>query len=139
MELSDLTGEHVLTFVPRTDVKHPFDADASGTVFGLDNSVYMVFEDPSDGYRSHAGPLMQYEGSAYSIGGFYPDYIREKVLCTHRSSYEYGGESDVLEIRSAETGALVFSIGTENTDDYYPYFYVAWNPEGLSANGKARL
>ena len=119
--LSDLVGKHVLRTVP-ADAKHPFDRDASGVAFTLDDRSYLVFEDPDDGYRSAAGPLLSFDGHLYQIGYSALDHINEPVLCSIRSKYEFGGESNVLEMRSEETGTLIFSIGTENTDDYYPYF-----------------
>jgi hypothetical protein len=139
-ELKDLVGERVLEIVPNLNLRHPLSQDASGVLFTLDRTTYLVFEDLDDGYRSHAGPILSYEGAAYELGydGYgSPVYIREKVICSHRTNGEYSGEADVLEMRSAETGALVFAIGTENTDDYYPSYFCAWHPEGLSANAKA--
>lgn len=139
-ELSELVGAGMMTFVPNLEIRHPFRNDASGVMFGLDDTVYIVFEDESDGYRSNAGPLLAFKGSPYEISGsFYPEYIREAVLCSHRNQGEFGGEDDVLEVRSIETGKIIFCVGTENVDDYYPCFVVRWSPENLSANSKARF
>lgn len=139
-KLSEIVGAGVMTFAPHVYLRHPFDADASGVMFGIDDTVYIVFEDESDGYRSSAGPLLSFKGAHYELGhSFYAEYIREPVLCSHRTSGEYGGEDDVLEIRSIETGKVIFCVGTENVADYYPSYVVRWSPENLSANSKKRL
>lgn len=139
-ELADLVGETVLELVPKTDLCHPLSGEATGAIFTLEDRTYLVFEDPSDGYRSGAGPLLSFNGSAYKIGGdWYPTYIREAVLCTIRTKGAYGGEDYVLELRSKKTGQLIFEIGTENVDDYYPSYVCRWSPEGLSANAKSEL
>ena len=134
MELKDLVGEAVLGIVPMTDIRHPFDADASGVMFSIDQTTYLVFEDPNDGYRSAAGPLLHFAGDAYQLGTPNSQYIREPVLISHRTRGEYSGEDDVIEMRSKSTGQLIFEVGTTNVDDYYPSFHCAWHPEGLAAN-----
>lgn len=139
MLLSDLTGERVLKCVPKLDVRHPLCANASGAMFGLDDTIYLVFEDENDGYRSSAGPLLSFVGSVYDLGGSYHEYLEEAVICSHGTRGEYGGESDVLELRSKETGELIFRVGTDNVDDYYPSFVAEWRPEGLGANSKKRI
>jgi hypothetical protein len=143
MQFSDLVGEHVFNIVPAT-ARHPFDADADGVCFVLDDTTYLVFEDPGDGYRSSAGPLLSWEGGAYEIGGggwSFPTYIREPVSCSHRTTGkdEWEDGADILEVRSKATGELIFEVGTANCDDYYPSFVNAWHPEGLSANAKQEV
>lgn len=138
-ELVDLAGPGVFEIVPKLDARHPFDADASMVIFTLNGVTYLAFEDPSDGYRSHCGKLLSFEGSVYEMGTgeWYPTYIREDVLCSHRSKGSYG-EDDVLEVRSKETGGVIFEIGTTSVDDYYPSSTCRWAPENLSQNAKAR-
>jgi hypothetical protein len=138
--LADLAGKHVFQIVPK-DIRHPLVADASGILFVLDETTYLVFEDPNDGYRSMAGPVLSYQGGAYELGydGYdFPTYIREPVACTHRSTGKDGFEdgADVLEVRSDVTGEIIFEVGTANRDDYYPYYVCRWSPGGLSANAK---
>lgn len=137
---AELVGEHVFEIVP-LKACHPFDSDADGVCFTLSNRTYLIFEDPSDGYRSTAGPILSYEGSAYELGSSgvsFPNYIKEPVICSHRTKGEYSSEDDVLEVRSKETGELIFEVGTDSCDDYYPSFVNRWNPAGLSANAKVR-
>lgn len=131
----ELVGEGIFEIAPM-ELRHPFDADADGVAFTLSGVTYLVFEDPNDGYRSSAGPLLSFPGHLYEIGtgGQYPDYILEPVFVSHRAKGEYGGEDDILEVTSKATGKIIFIVGTENVDDYYPSFVWRWSPEGLSAN-----
>jgi len=129
-KLEDLVGEHVLNHTPLTDVRHPFDADASGIAFTLDDNTYFVFEDDNDGYRSAAGPLLGYAGALYELGGHGGEYCKIAVVGTWRTkglgTYDYGAA--VLELRDAVTGDLLLEVGTENVDDYYPSFIARWTP-----------
>jgi hypothetical protein len=132
-ELKDLVGRHKLDWVPRTDVRHPFDPDANGIVFSLDGTIYLVFEDPSDGYRSNAGPILEFKGGLYELGGVSPEYLFEKyVLASHETQGEYGGENDILVLRDELTGHEIMRVGTSNVDDYYPSFVSWWNPSGVA-------
>jgi hypothetical protein len=138
--LADLAGKHVFLIVPK-DIRHPLVADASGILFVLDDTTYLVFEDPNDGYRSMAGPVLSYQGSGYELGydGYdFPTYIREAVTCTHRTTGrdEFEDGADILEVRSDATGEIIFEVGTDNVGDYYPSYACRWNPAGLSANAK---
>lgn len=141
MELKDLIGEHDFTFAPNLAVRHPIDADANGVMFGLDKRIYLMFEDPSGGYRSTAGPLLSFEGAPYELGGegWSPEYLRnQRVVCVHETRDEtYGGENDILSIRSARTGKEIMRVGTANVDDYYPGFVSEWFPDHLDANDSA--
>lgn len=132
-ELKDLVGRHKFDYAPRTDVCHPLDPNANGIVFGLDGVTYLVFENPNDGYRSSAAPLLEFNGSLYELGGS-PEYLHNiYVLVSHETEGEYGGENDVLVLRDEVTGVELMRVGTSNVDDYYPSFVSWWNPEGLEA------
>jgi hypothetical protein len=39
--------------------------------------------------------------------------------------------NDILHLRSAKTGKLILSVGTSNTDDYYPSFVSDFVPETM--------
>ena len=52
----DLYGERELLAI-RTDVRHPFNAEANGIALDLGGLTVFVFEDPSDGYRSASASL----------------------------------------------------------------------------------
>lgn len=125
--LADLVGTHTLDFVPRLDIHHPFDTSSNGVMFGLSGRVYFVYEDPSDGYRSAAGPLLSFTGAPYEIGGeWHPEYLRNvQVVATMEGD---GGE--VLTIRHADTQQVLLRVGTDNADDYYPSYVAEWTPIG---------
>lgn len=138
MELKDLAGEHTFRYAPKIDLRHPIDPDAGGVMFGLDDMVYLIFEDPSDGYRSHAAPILSFKGHAYQLGGSYHEYVGDqRVTCSHETEGEYGEEDDMLCVRSATSGKVIFRVGTRNVSDYYPSFTVEWFPENLDANQAA--
>lgn len=138
MELKSLAGAGILEMVPMK-ATHPFDPDADGVCFTLNNVTYLAFEDPSDGYRSSLGQLLTVDGPAYSIGGDTNIvYIKEAVDCSYVEQTEGHDGADILEMRSKETGQIVFRIGTDNSDDYYPWFVNEWHPENLSVNSKTR-
>lgn len=130
--LDQLVGPHKMKHTPITDVRHPFDPDAGGIAFGLDDAIYMVFEDPSDGYRSHAGPLLSFKGRFSDLGARRFDYCDLDVVCSMKTSNGKEGwerkECEILEVRVAETGDLILEVGTENTDDHYPCFIARWTP-----------
>lgn len=131
--LEDLVGEHVLDYVPRLDVRHPIDSDAAGCLFGIDGWSYLAFEDPSDGYRSSLGALLAFRGEPYQLGGsFWPEHLAMRVLCSMEGD---GGE--VLTMRDVATGRVVFEVGTDHADDYYPSYVARWTPpaEGTEAAG----
>lgn len=130
MELKDLTGPHVLDYVPRIDLRHPFDADASGCAFGLDGTTYLVFEDPNDGYRSSAADaVLSFTGDLYRPGAsVWPEGLKMPVIC----SMEGRDGSGVLTMREVSSGRVVFEIGTHNADDYYPSYIARWTPPDAS-------
>jgi hypothetical protein len=128
VSLADLVGQHVLVTAPNLMVRHPFDPDASGVAFTLDDKSYLAFEDPNDNYRSSLGVLFCFAGDLYQLGGFYPEYVRLPVL----ASMSAKPGDDILELRDQATGQVVFRIGTANTDDYYPYYVASWTPVGAA-------
>jgi hypothetical protein len=121
--LEELVGDHVLDFVPIIDLRHPFDADATGALFGLDGFIYLVFEDPADGYRSNAAPILSFKGDLWELGDRWPEHITMWVVC----SMEGSGDG-VLTMREIASGKVVFEVGTDNSDDYYPSYIARWTP-----------
>lgn len=128
--LDQLVGPHKMRHTPTTDVRHPFDSDANGIAFSLGDTVYLVFEDPSDGYRSHAGPLLSYLGDFSALGCRTYNYCDLDVVCSMRAKgpNPYDHDCEILEVRVASTGDLILEVGTENSDDYYPSFIARWTP-----------
>lgn len=130
--LESLVGEHLLTGVDTGKIPNTDDwggSDECETLtFVLDGEVYTATEDPSDGYRSCMGSLVN--GGVVVSNTFAP----QKVICSYRDRYSDNEKSEVLEMRDASTGEIVLTVGTENTDDYYPYFVANFDPRGLACN-----
>jgi hypothetical protein len=125
--LKDLVGPHKLETVARMDIRHPFDADANGIAWAMDGKVYFVFEDQGDGYRSAASPILSADGDAYMFGNWRPEYLHREVVgrLIERTG---SGEAEILELADVETGHVWLRVGTDATDDYYPWFVAEWRP-----------
>jgi hypothetical protein len=135
MTWDELCGEHILMAV-RRDVRHPFDANADGGAFQLDNNMTVfVFEDPSDGYRSCATEPMVVSAPLYSFGCDVA-YIRAPVLVRRWERSEYG-QADGIEIIDKRNGKTILYAGTDNSDDYYPSYTFDWRPQELAENAAA--
>lgn len=127
MKLEDLCGDRTLNAI-RTDVRHPFDADANGVAIELDNHVIFIFEDPSDGYRSSAATPLFGLGSLYEYAAT-PVYIRVPVTVAMRT-----GTSEGIQLTDRRNGKVVLEVGTDNTDDYYPSYICNWMPQNIAEN-----
>lgn len=126
MELKDLVGQHILDCAARTDVRHPFNADANGIAWSMDEKIYMAFEDANDGYRSSMASLLVAEGCAYNFWD--PDYLGKRQVTCRMVTEGYGSAPDVLEVIDVATGHVWLRVGTADTDDYYPWFVAEWHP-----------
>lgn len=154
--LEDLLGEHVLDAV---DFMTPSDlegytemmeaqraaAEARGEyisydaaemdraqhcLFRLDGVVYMITEDPQDGYRSSVKDLFVTDGEMTNV--FPPCRVlgRKKP----DSDTYGGGKNDVVEFIDLETGLAVLEVGTDAVDDYYPSFVANFQPQNMAVN-----
>lgn len=124
-------GEHELRAV-RPDVRHPFNSEANGFALQLDDITIMVFEDPSDGYRSSAAAPIVHAGPMYELGAD-PEYIRAPVLVRRWTEDSYG-VPDGIELIDRRNGKTLLRLGTANHDDYYPSFTCEWTPKNLADN-----
>lgn len=134
MSWDDLCGERELRAI-RTDVRHPFQAEANGVALQLDDMTVLVFEDPSDGYRSCANDPIIMQAPLYSLGCD-PEYIRAPVLVRRWTQAEYG-TPDGVEFIDRRNGKTVLRLGTDNSDDYYPSYTCDWRPQNLADNDAA--
>ena len=132
MTLSDLCGEHLLSGVDFTTIRvkdwgdHYTDANACR--FRLDGKTYVAAEDEDDGYRSHLRDLIVTDDKLTN------EWDPVRVLGSISDRNQYGDESEVLELRDAVTGQVVLRVGTENTNDYYPYYVAEFTPAALVHN-----
>jgi hypothetical protein len=132
MELKDFIGEHLLTGVDfeTEKVKESWGdgyEDCNAVNFILDGKTYTAIEDPDDGYRSHMREIK--ESAAVVKNVFTPCRVLGKMK--YDSDYE---KNEVIEFIDLSTGKKVLSIGTENTDDYYPYWVAEFTPENMAVN-----
>jgi hypothetical protein len=130
MELSELVGLHDLTAVDEgTEERKRWGSSetCNAIYFTLDGVTYAVVEDPEDGYRSHAEDV---EVVARPMKNTFPAC---RVLATHRTDCG-PGSADVLVLADVLTGLEVLTVGTENTDDYYPYYVATFDPRAMAVN-----
>lgn len=123
MELKDLIGEHVLTGADTDSTNH---GDSNAIRFVLDGKTYIAIEDPEDGYRSCMGELIESQDKIPNL------FKEQKVIGTMRE----GSGCDILDFIDCVTGKIVISIGTDNTEDYYPWFVGEFHPENMAVNAE---
>ena len=119
MELKDLVGRHWLSGVDfETEKDTGYDKnDAQVINFILDGETYTATEDPSDGYRSCLSDI----------------YKSRKRIKNSFYSIEVIGSMDdeIIEFKAIQNEKIVLSVGTANSDDYYPSFVANFIPENI--------
>lgn len=136
MELKDLIGRHMLDAVDFTNamIKGWLDEyeDCEVCRFRLDGTTYVAVEDPDDGYRSSMRELLVDENATMS--NVFPAIEIEAV---YRDKYGDHDGADILMLVDVVTGKTVLEIGTDNTDDYYPFFVSDFQPQNMATNQAA--
>lgn len=132
MKLIDLIGKHTFTGVELGTTEREMWAGryekVNSVKFELDGIIYMATENPDDGYRSYMNELeIINEPLKFKIP-------QMQVVCVHDTKDEYGDKSDILSFIDVENGKVFLRIGTENTDDYYPYCLFEYKPENMHYN-----
>jgi hypothetical protein len=134
MELKDLVGPHKLTGVDRynEDVKYSYGdgyENCEHISFRLDGKVYTAIEDPSDGYRSN---MRDIQVSDHKMSNTFKAVNVIARYVDHRAPNKYSAEEcDILELINAKNGEVILSVGTGNTNDYYPYWVAEFNPPAI--------
>jgi len=130
MQLDDFLVRHVLTGVDFGVEKstEEYYQDANTMAFEMDGKVYLVREDPDDGYRSSMKDIEEVDIKV--INQFPPC----KVKGRRRKNSEYGEKNDVIDFYDVVTGLVVLAIGTENIDDYYPSYVAYFDPRNMKIN-----
>lgn len=127
MELRELQGTHIWSGIEVGQVNDEDDYDAGLCFkFTLDGVTYLAIEDEDDGYRSF---MRELQVSSEPCNTPLPDIL---IRC----EYEDGIERDILKIYEVASGNLILEMGTDSTDDYYPYCIMRYYPERLSINQK---
>jgi len=131
MELKNLIGLHKLSGVDTTTerVKKWTDhyEDANVVRFVLGGKTYKAIEDHDDGYRSHCKELVVCDEVVSN--NFHPQKVWGKMKDNNTYS-----TNDTIQFIDVVTGRVVLEVGTDNTDNYYPYCVMNWNPENLAIN-----
>jgi hypothetical protein len=94
-----------------------------GNAFKLDGQVFEALEDESDGYRSYLDSVELKDPSGLIFFG------AALANVTVRSVSETSFEG--YEIVDVDDGHVWVRLGTDNNDDYYPYFVFSYNPKEL--------
>ena len=133
-ELKDLAGKHILDAVDMTvEQFEEYDGefrDANVCIFRLNGTAYAAVEDESDGYRSSMRSLVVRPKAR--MKNRFPAIT---VVGIHRNKNEYH-QDDILELVDVESGKTVLTVGTRNSDDYYPSFVASFQPENMSTNAR---
>lgn len=131
MELRDLVGKHTLSGVDRiTEEKRDRWDDHNPEVlrFELDGVLYGAVEDPNDGYRSAMRELKVYKGRPANTF----DPVQVEAVYRERYAEQTGWSVEACDLLDlVYNDQVILSVGTRNTDDYYPFFVAYWNPEPL--------
>ena len=137
--LKDLCGLHELSGRGEMVLKsaETSDDDAFVVVLRLDDTLYWFQEDPSDGYRSSLGVVKKLRGWPQDMPpsafiAFAPVLITLRIR-TEPEPHRLGSsqQDEVLYGLDERTGLVLFEVGTEDTDDWYPSFVHRWHPEGV--------
>jgi hypothetical protein len=107
-----------------------YGADGGENEFKIDGIVFKVLEDPEDGYRSCLGTI---EYSAASNGIFFPNpvaRVRIEAYEDEPRGEEYStGTCEGYKLVDVNDGHIWLEFGTDNTNDYYPYFVFRHMPK----------
>ena len=133
MELKDLVGVHLLSGIDEGVEQYGESwerLDSSNVLFTLDGITYKAVEDPDDGYRSYLGDIFVSDTKPKFT--FPPQEVYGRMM----DDDDYSS-NNVIQFIDTTTNLVVLAIGTENTDDWYPYCVIRWNPENLLINKTA--
>lgn len=127
--LKSLVGKHTLSGVDRQSIRIDFAwlKDAEQINFVLDGITYTAVEDPEDGYRSCLHRIFVSDSPVINV---FPDV---PVIGKMRESSNYE-VNETIEFYDIENGKLILAVGTNNTDDYYPYWVADFNPQDIHYN-----
>lgn len=124
MDFNDLVGARIFSGIDMVEGKYGDEI----TYFILDDKTYRVEEDPSDGYRSYAnGPYLDTEYKIKNVFEGVPVFAEMKP----DDKWE---KNDVLILKDVMTSEIILEVGTENVDDYYPYYISSYTPGAMSVN-----
>lgn len=96
--------------------------------FKLDDMIFEALEDPSDGYRSYLGNIVIDEQKSEDRSIFFPAPVAHvKIVVDSTESTDFNGWTLV-----DTDGHIWLTVGTENSNDYYPWFQFTYCPKDPS-------
>jgi hypothetical protein len=105
-----------------------FGANDASHEFKVDGIVFKVLEDPNDGYRSCLG-VIEYSNESNEI------FFRKSLGKVRIETYEglvrdqWNNGCQGYRLVDVEDGHIWLEFGTDNTDDYYPFFVFRHSPK----------
>lgn len=128
-------GKHFLSGVDSVEFNVGWDGEdtVNGIILCIDGKNYGCFVNPDDGYRSY-GSFFETEEAPKNT--FSPQEVIVKNI--HEDSQDDNGWPtiyDILVISNSEED-VILEVGTNHSDEYYPYGIFRWYPENLPINKK---
>lgn len=119
--LEELIGEYGKIAISNSppEVKYKYGEAPNTFAFRLGDKCYLAAENPDDGYRSCLDYIQELDELPDSS-----EVIERPVNAFRKESYN----SNILRVVDEETGHIWLEVGTDNTDDYYPWFVANWFP-----------
>lgn len=124
-------------FIRKADADEYNEGGGYMVFIATDDQVMQIHLNNDDGYRSHADPMPDEEIDGFKFwlnmeGGrekvFEIPY--EEIVYGVKESGRYAEARDVL-IRAKLHGKIIFEVGTDNSDDYYPSYYLTCEGKDL--------
>jgi hypothetical protein len=141
MRVQDMANKHLNSLIGET--LDYFGCDGGDNTFKLDGVIFKAVEDENDGYRSMLGAI-DYSDQHNSI--FFSTPIARVRVQTYDSGDEvepdlpsietdddgddYYGVNQGYRLVDVDDGHVWLEFGTNNYDDYYPYFVFRHFPKG---------
>ena len=128
VQFDELVGAHALDGVEMGVTRLPDASEDSNLIrFRLDGVVYEAIEYPDDGYRSCMKDLYVSESAITNV--FEPVAVDVAI--------DNGGperSNCTLSFTDTANGQVILRVGTDNSDDYYPWFVAEWMPQFMAVN-----
>jgi len=118
MEIKDLVGVYKFSGFDRTAINN----SCIVTIILNDNN-YSFIEDPQDGYRSSLRKILVNEFTVKN------KFEPQDILCV---TNEFNDE--LLIGYDLKTAKIVFKVGTDYQDSFYPIFVDKYYPENMFIN-----
>ncbi len=90
-----------------------------GSTFKLDDMVFEVVENPDDGYRSYMDTINLLSDTGKLV-------FFKRML--DRVAVIYDNNNNGYNLVSTKDGHVWLRVGTDYSDDYYPYFIFDYTP-----------